>query len=122
MNKPTRHFSKQQEEFVASTLQGKVIANSGATPFHKGDLKFPLRTDEESPLEILVECKTKTKEQKTISIKKEWLEEVKREAISENYLSSALVVDFGEEKKTNTNQYIIMSLADFQTILMFMED
>lgn len=35
----TRKFAKRQEETLAKMLNAKRQANSGATPFHKGDIK-----------------------------------------------------------------------------------
>ena len=34
----TRYYSKKQENKVAKKLKGKRTANSGATPFQKGDV------------------------------------------------------------------------------------
>ena len=36
--KPTRYYSKKQEDQVAKSLGGKTTKNSGATLFQKGDL------------------------------------------------------------------------------------
>ena len=47
--KPTRFFSKNQEKQVAKNLSGKVIPNSGATAFAKGDVALD---------NFLIECKT----------------------------------------------------------------
>ena len=71
MNKPTRWYSDRQEKRVAKTLKGRQTANSGATKWSKGDVV----TDD-----WLIEAKTVTKEQKTFSIKKEWLLKNKEEA------------------------------------------
>lgn len=59
---PTRTFSKKQENKVANKFNGEVQLNSGATPFLKGDVLLD---------NWLIECKTKTTESKSMSIKKE---------------------------------------------------
>ena len=62
MNKSsTRYFSSKQEKAVAKAVGGKKTANSGATPFQKGDV----RTDN-----WLIECKTKTSPSESMSIKR----------------------------------------------------
>ena len=71
MNKPTRFYSSRQEKQVAKTINGKQTANSGATNFSKGDVT----TDK-----FLIECKTVCKEQKSFTIKKEWIDKNKEEA------------------------------------------
>ena len=83
----TRKYSKTQEKRVAKELGGKVNANSGATGFYKGDV----RTDK-----FLIECKTTTKEVKSVSIKKDWLDKLKEEkfAMATEHLS--LGFDFGD--------------------------
>ena len=85
----TRKYSKKQEDRVAKVVGGKVNANSGATSFFKGDV----RTDH-----LLVECKTSTKEVKSVSIKKEWLEKLNEERFAMNKQHSILAFDFGDGK------------------------
>lgn len=95
MNKPTRYYSKQQEKKVAKKLGGKRQANSGATAFQKGDVI----TDQ-----FLVECKTKTKDSKSFTIKEDWLLKNEEEAFAMNR-NSALCFDFGPS--ANKRYYII---------------
>lgn len=83
----TRSYSYQQEKRVAKKLGGKVNANSGATAFVKGDV----RTDS-----FLIECKTATKEVKSVSIKKEWLTKLKEEKFAMGKEQMALGFDFGD--------------------------
>ena len=85
----TRKYSKKQEDRVAKVVGGKVNANSGATSFFKGDV----RTDH-----LLVECKTSTKEVKSVSIKKEWLEKLNEERFAMGKQHSVLAFDFGDGK------------------------
>lgn len=88
--KPTRFYSNKQEKHIANTVGGKKVANSGATPFNKGDV-----TTEN----WLFEAKTKTTESNSFSIKREWLEKNKEEAFAMRKDYSALVIDFGDGKQ-----------------------
>lgn len=83
----TRHYSKRQESRVAKSLGGKVNANSGATGFYKGDVRTK---------HLLVECKTATKEVKSVSIKKEWLKKLNEERFAMGKPHSVLAFDFGD--------------------------
>ena len=94
--KPTRFYSKKQENAVAKEIGGKRVANSGATPFHKGDVV----TDD-----WLVECKTTTASYKaSFSIKEAWLSKNKEEAFAMGKRHNALAFQFGEGQP---NYYII---------------
>ena len=92
---PTRHYSKKQENQVASKFGGERTLNSGATPFSKGDVT----TDK-----ILFECKTKVKPSESMSIRKEWLEKNEKEALFMGKPYSVLAFNFGPNGK---NYYII---------------
>jgi hypothetical protein len=93
---PTRVFSKIQETAVAKAIGGQRTPNSGATMFGgKGDVisnKF------------LLECKTKTTHSESISIKREWFEKNKQEAMFMGKPYSAVVFNFGPDEE---NHYII---------------
>lgn len=91
----TRKFAKKQEQTLASLLNAKRQANSGATPFAKGDVKSK---------GILFECKTCVTNKKSFSIKKEWLEKNKEEAFAMGKDYSVLVFNFGPGQK---NYYIL---------------
>ena len=95
MNKPTRFYSKNQENNVAKAVKGRRTANSGATAFSKGDVV----TDK-----ILIECKTTIEDKKSFTIKKDWLDKNKQEAFAMNKPYSTLVFNFGP---TSDNYYII---------------
>ena len=92
--RPTRFYSNRQEKHIAKVTGGKQTANSGATAFSKGDV----RTDN-----FLIEAKTVTKEQKSFTIKREWLDknEEERFAMGKDY--SALAFNFGDDE----NFYVI---------------
>ena len=94
MNRPTRFYSNKQEKKVAKAVNGKQVSNSGATAFHKGDVKTS---------QWLIECKTCTTQKKSFSIKKDWLEKNKEEAFAMNRDYSALAFDFGDGE----NYYIV---------------
>lgn len=84
----TRKFSSKQEHRIAKMFDGKVVANSGATKFNKGDVKVD---------NILIECKTATKPKESFSIKKEWLDKNKEEAFALGIDYTLLAIDFGSE-------------------------
>lgn len=96
--KPTRYFSKKQEDKVAKEVSGKRTANSGATMFQKGDV---MTSGEES---FLLECKTKTSKSDSISFKKEWIEKNKQEAAFMGKPHQAVVFNFGPGEE---NYYVI---------------
>ena len=87
MNNSTRYYSDKQEKRTAKYLGGKQVSNSGAAKFVAGDVELD---------DWLIECKTVTKEQKTFTIKKEWLEKNKEEAFQMGKHYSALAFDFGD--------------------------
>lgn len=103
--KPTRYYSDIQEKSVAKAIKGKQTANSGATAYQKGDVLDDL---------FLVECKTKTKESESISVKKEWFDKNLSESIYMKKPYSCVVINFGPNTK---NYYII----DEQTFLEMKE-
>lgn len=106
---PTRSFSRRMEEDVAKKLGGRVVANSGATLMYKGDV----RTDD-----FLIECKTVMKPQVGITLKKEWLTEIRKQAIAEGKYYSAVAVRFEPDGKNyyvideGTMQYLIEKIKE----------
>lgn len=108
-NKPTRYFSHQQETQVAKNLGGQTTKNSGATMFQKGDL-----TTEK----FLIEAKTKTSHSESMSVKKEWLEKNKREALFMSKPYNALVFNFGP----NEENYYIIDEALFEELLNYLQN
>lgn len=91
-----RQFSSKQEIKVAELLDGKVVSNSGATKFNKGDVIV-------KSCDLLIECKTCTTSKDSFSVKKEWLEKLKEEAYSQGLQNYGLAIDFGDSK----NYFII---------------
>jgi len=89
-DRSTRYFSNKQEKRVTQRHQphgSSKVANSGARPLDKGDVRFK---------HVLTECKTLIKPQKSRSIKKEWLTQVREEAFAVGKELSVLVFDFGD--------------------------
>ncbi len=97
-DKPTRFYSDRQEKAVAKAIGGKQTKNSGATMFQKSDV---LADD------FTIECKTKTTNSESISIKREWFEKQLKESIQMHKKYSAIVINFGPDEPYNENHYII---------------
>lgn len=102
----TRYFSSRQEKSVAKAVNGRVVPNSGATRFSKGDV---------SADGWLLECKTKTSPSQSFSIKKEWLEKNEEEAFAMGKPHSALCFNFGDLH--NVTNYYILSEREFKRFL-----
>lgn len=96
--KPTRYFSDKQEKAVARVIGGRQTANSGATAYSKGDVTTGDRTG------WLIECKTKTSDCESISVKKEWFDKNLSESIFMKKDYNAVVINFGPNSK---NYYCI---------------
>lgn len=92
---PTRYYSKKQENYVAQRFNGERTKNSGATMFDKSDVKLE---------QFNIECKTKTTHSESISIKREWLDKNKQEALFMGKPYSAIAFNFGPNEE---NYYII---------------
>ena len=86
--RPTRFYSKKQESAIADVTRGRRTANSGATKFDKGDVVAG---------QWLLEAKTVTKEKKTFTLRKDWLDKNREEAFAMGKEYNALVFDFGDE-------------------------
>ena len=93
-NKPSRYYSNKQEKKVAKDFNGVQTKNSGATKFGgKGDVLLPGL--------MSIECKTKTSKSGSISIKREWLDKIKKEWCEKNNIK--LIYYSHEEKYCNIN-------------------
>lgn len=111
MNKnSTRYFSNNQEKKVAKAIGGRKTANSGATPFYKGDVI----TDD-----FLLECKTKMSNSNSISIKKEWMDKLEEEAFAMGKNYFALCFDFGPR---DNMRYYIVTEREFQLLQEAIKD
>lgn len=101
----TRYYSERQEKKIAKSVGGKTVANSGAATFVAGDIRTDL---------FLLEAKTVTKEQKSFTIKKEWLDKNEEEAFAMNKPYSALVFDFGDgEQHYVINENLFIKLQNY---------
>ena len=109
MNRPTRYYSKRQENKVAKAIGGKRQANSGATAFQKGDVI----TDN-----FLIECKTKTTDCNAFTVKEDWLLKNEEEAFAMGR-ESALCFDFGPSAN---KRYYIISERQFQLLQQCLEE
>lgn len=106
----TRYYSKKQEKKVAKAIKGKVQPNSGATAFMKGDVVAE---------DWLIECKTKTKDSSSFTIKEDWLLKNEEEAFAMGMNNSALCFDFGP----NANKrYYVISERLFHLLQDYMEE
>ena len=101
----TRDYSDKQEKVVAEYLEGIRTPNSGATPFKKGDIVTE---------DTIIECKTKTKEVTNHSIKKEWIDTLRRECISMGKEHWAIVFDFGTQKLED--QYVVLPISYYKEL------
>lgn len=107
--KSTRYFSTKQEKQVAKATGGKRTANSGATTFSKGDISTEL---------FLLECKTTTKPVNSFSVKKEWIDKNKQEALAMRKYYSAVVIQF----EPDGDNYYIIDQRTFQTLLRLLKE
>ena len=106
----TRYYSGRQEKKVAKAVSGRRTANSGATAFSKGDV---VTTD------WLIECKTKTKDCSSFTVKEEWLLKNEEEAFAMGKNNSALVFDFGPSAN---KRYYVISERLFQLLQQYLEE
>ena len=106
----TRYYSKQQEKKVAKAVRGKRTANSGATAFQKGDVITE---------DWLIECKTKTKDCNSFTIKEDWLIKNQEEAFAMGKNNSALCFDFGPSAN---KRYYVISERLFEMLKNYLEE
>ena len=102
--RPTRFYSKAQEKKVAKAVGGKRTPNSGATKWAKGDILSE---------NFLIECKTKTKDSSSITLKEEWFLKNEEEAFAMGGKYPALCFDFGPSAN---KRYYVISEALFQML------
>lgn len=103
--KPTRYYSKKQENNVAKATGGTTVKNSGATMWQKGDVNV-------KDVSMLIECKTCVEPKKSFSIKKEWITKNRDECHFMGKDYSVISFNFGE----NENFYILEE-KDFKLFL-----
>lgn len=86
-DRPTRFFSKRQEDAIAKSLGGSRQLNSGATKFSKGDVEVG---------DWVIEAKTKVVPSDTMTIYKDWFTAVERERQEMLKSYSAVAFSFGD--------------------------
>ena len=106
-----RKYSKNQESRVAKNLKGKRQANSGATPFFKGDV---------STKHFCIECKTATTEKQSMSIKRDWIDKIKEEAFAMGKPYWAIAFNFGG--LNNSENFYIIDERLFKQLQEYLED
>lgn len=109
IKKPTRYYSKRQENAVAKKLGGKRTANSGTTAFSKGDVVLE---------NWLIECKTCTAAKASFSIKREWLDKNRQEAFSTGKMYNALCFDYGN----GSDRYYVVNERIFKELVQLLEE
>ena len=110
-NKPTRFYSNLQEAKVSKRIGGRRTPNSGATAFIKGDIQTK---------SFIIECKTCTEARESISIKKEWLDTLKKEMMANGKTNFALFFNFGGIY--SDENYVIIKEKDFLILKEYMEE
>lgn len=90
MKNTTRAKSNQQEKRIAKAMSGRQVIGSGSTPFLKGDVIVG---------NLFIEAKTKMLPSKSITVKKEWLEKAKAQAIATRKLEYTVAISFGDPKE-----------------------
>lgn len=90
----TRYFSDLQEKTVAKMLGGQQTASSGSGHFDKSDVIV-------RDANLSIECKTSMSEKASFSIKKDWIDKHKQEALSMRLYNQALAISFSPEAKEN---------------------
>ena len=108
MSKPTRYYSKKQENRTAKNLGGNTTPNSGAPSFCAGDVILN---------DFLIECKTMTSEKQSMSVKKEWIIKNEEEAFSKHKRFSAVAIDFGGD-----DNYYIINEKTFKLFLNLLKE
>lgn len=86
-DRPTRFFSKRQEDSVARALGGARQLNSGAGNMNKGDVIAH---------DWVIECKTKIIPSDTITVHKEWFNSVEADRKAEAKSYAAVCFSFGD--------------------------
>lgn len=92
---PTRYYSKKQETAVAKSIGGQRTPNSGATAWVKSDVLAE---------QFTIECKTKTSDSESISIKKDWIKKQQEESAFMGKPYWTIAFNFGPDQD---NYYII---------------
>lgn len=106
----TKYVSERQENYIAKFLGGYVQPGSGNGKFKKSDVVVN---------DFLIECKTAMTPKTQFSVKKEWLEKLKSEALMNHKDVHALAFNFGGEEKNN---YFVVDEQTFRTLKFAYDD
>lgn len=116
----TRDFSDIQEKRIANSLGGKVQPNSGSLPIasKKGDVR---KTESEN-WKLLIDGKTKMVKNhqsgvRSITVKKDWFDEIKKNAFQGGYNFGILAVSFDNRK-----DYYMLEDVDFKNMYQALLD
>ena len=107
---PTRYFSDKQEKHIAKLTDGKVQSNSGGTKFGGGDVHTN---------KFFIEAKTPTKEQKALSIKKDWIDKMQEQAFEQGKEESVLAFRFSPNDKED---FYVLTEKQFLEYLRYKEE
>ena len=86
-DRPTRYYSKRQEDAIAKSLGGSRQLNSGATKFAKGDVEVS---------DWIIEAKTKVVPCDSMQIRKDWFISVEKERQDMLKSYAAVAFSFGD--------------------------
>lgn len=81
----TRYYSNIQEKRIAKLLSGRVTPNSGGTKFGGGDVIAE---------PFLIEAKTVTTPKNSISVKKEWIDKINKQAFEQGLREGIVAIQF----------------------------
>ena len=111
LTKPTRGDAFLNEKSICKALGGKQNSNSGAGNFHKGDVIIPEAS-------LLIEAKCCMSPKASVSIKKEWIEKNKQEALFMGKEYSAIAINFGPDEPNYyvINEYLFQDLIEYLQI------
>jgi len=105
--KGVKKKSKRQEDRVARKMGGRTQKGSGSVMFHKGDVKTQ---------ELLLECKRTDKA--SMSVKKEWLEKIAKEAVTYDRVP-ALSIEFDGMAKLVEKDWIMVPSSFLKYLMDF---
>jgi len=83
----TRYYSDAHEKSVCKALGATQQANSGAGHFDKGDVV-------QRDASMMIECKCTMSPKDSISLKREWFEQNKKEAYAMHLSNTAVCINF----------------------------
>lgn len=103
----TRAFSDAQEKAVCRLLNATQQPNSGAGMFRKGDCY-------QKEASLLIEAKCVETDKSSFSIKKEWIEKNRQEALVQRLSNYCIAFNFGPNQENHfvINERLMKFLVD----------